>query len=635
MLDLQNNNNSDSENISNFDPLSSFGKSSKATASLSPFSVIGDFNKDNLDQLTAAVTNVSTNWQALTNAAQDFANNLGIGNARAAEIKSTIAETTPELLGLGLTTLEAFKAVNDAPEKLGTNTIFAKETIIDLGAAAKVTGLDASALAVSFKNVGFAISEVGEKMAEVANYARGVGVNVETVTKAVSTNLKNLNLFNFENGVEGLAKMASSATMLGYEMDSVIKVAEELLKPEKAIDFSAALQRLGVTSTELLDPLSAMDLAMNNPERLATEIEKVAKQFTQLKADGSGFEIMPGAKLQLREIAAAMDIPIDKLTTMAVRGADLDMKMQQIRFPSFAASEEDRMLIANMSQMKDGRAVVQIKDEEGDLKEYDVEDLTAQQLEELKKDQADQNKTIEELALDQLTVQRKIEANTSKGLANVKFAAAEVGPLDRYMKLIQGARLGLVEEIFGNVDQEKLKGKLENIFEPLEDGIVGFVENPGVQSFTDMTLKAGESLGGIANGLKNIFDYAGNGIVAFANKAKVVAKEIYGDKENVTIGDFNQLPVSIATTEEQQQPDAQNVNQINTNNTNVQNNSNLNVNQKIELLVKTDGTINSELLAEYLKNDELKDALIAKLNEDPELRNALVSYIANSDPNNQ
>ena len=149
---------------------------------------------------------------------------------------------------------------------------------------------------------------------------------------------------------------------------------------------------------------------MNNPERLATEMEKVAKQFVQLKEDGSGFEIMPGAKLQLREVAQQMGMTAEELSQMAIRSSDLDMKMQQIRFPSFAASEEDKMLIANMAQMKDGRAVVQI--EEGDEIEETVEDLT-EQLKEIQKEQETGNKTREELVVDQLNVLQKIATSIS------------------------------------------------------------------------------------------------------------------------------------------------------------------------------------------------------------------------------
>ena len=56
-----------------------------------------------------------------------------------------------------------------------------------------------------------------------------------------------------------------------------------------------------------LDPLKAMDLAQNDPEALQKEIINVSKEFTKLKADGTGFEILPGAKRRLREVAQAME----------------------------------------------------------------------------------------------------------------------------------------------------------------------------------------------------------------------------------------------------------------------------------------------------------------------------------------
>ena len=37
--------------------------------------------------------------------------------------------------------------------------------------------------------------------------------------------------------------------------------------------------------------------------------------------------------------------------------------MSKIKFPSLASSEEDKLLIANMAQMKGGEAVLQIKND--------------------------------------------------------------------------------------------------------------------------------------------------------------------------------------------------------------------------------------------------------------------------------
>jgi hypothetical protein len=130
----------------------------------------------------------------------------------------------------------------------------------------------------------------------------------------------------------------------------------------------------------------------------------ISKEFTKLKADGSGFEILPGAKRRLREIAPLLGMNADELANMSIKSADLDMKMSKIKFPSFAASEEDKMLIANMSQMKGGEAVLQIRNDiTGKMDDINVKDLTADQITKLKEQQSNENKTIEQIALDKLT----------------------------------------------------------------------------------------------------------------------------------------------------------------------------------------------------------------------------------------
>ena len=64
------------------------------------------------------------------------------------------------------------------------------------------------------------------------------------------------------------------------------------------------------------------------------------------------------------------------------------------------------MLIANMSQMKDGKAVVQITDDKGTKQEVAVEDLTAGQLEKIKEDQAKQAMSAEDIARSWLSASR-------------------------------------------------------------------------------------------------------------------------------------------------------------------------------------------------------------------------------------
>ena len=167
--------------------------------------------------------------------AQGLGNSMGVGRARAAEFRAMIADTVPEMTKLGFTQDETLRIMADIPKQLGVNTTLTKETIVEIGSAAKISGTEAGDLANKFKGVGFNLADVGDEMAKAANYAKSVGVNVKAVTGELVANLKNLNLFNFENGVQGLTKMVAQSKMLGVNMEKVLNKAEDLMNPEKAI----------------------------------------------------------------------------------------------------------------------------------------------------------------------------------------------------------------------------------------------------------------------------------------------------------------------------------------------------------------------------------------------------------------
>jgi len=464
-----------------------------------------------LAEMSTAVTGIvqaldPTNFDGadyLMKSGQELANAMGIGQARMSEMRTTIADAIPEMLKLGITSDKAFNVLMDVPTALGVNTTMGTEALKEMGAAAQVSGVLVKNLAQEFKGVGISLYDVGDKMAEVANYAKSVGVNVQAVSSLVVTNLKQLNLFNFDNGVKGLAKMASQATMLGFDMRTTFELAEDLMSPEKAIEMSAALQRLGVSSSALLDPLKAMDLAQNDPEALQKEMINVSKEFTKLKADGSGFEILPGAKRRLREVAEAMGMSATELANMSIKSADLDMKMSKIKFPSLASSEEDKLLIANMAQMKGGEAVLQIRnDKTGEMDDINVKDLTADQITKLKEQQSNENKTIEEIALDQLTALEKINTSLNAGKQAVNLGKASTPTMDRFYNVINNAGAISATNLTKGITTENVRGAATEVLTPLEEQVVKFFQGDATwASVTETLVGVKDSLLGIAGDL--------------------------------------------------------------------------------------------------------------------------------------
>jgi hypothetical protein len=340
----------------------------------------------------------------LDNAATEMLKQFGQGQAMADLLRGSMADSVTSVRKLGGDIADVLKTQQEASAALGRNVTLSEETTKDLYATMKVTGESVKDIVNGMADVGIGAGRATNEMLKVVNVARESGVNAQAVSGMVLKNMEALNKYNFAGGVEGLAKMAAQATALRIDMSTTLGFAEKVFDPEGAIEVAAAMQRLGVSQSSLLDPLKLMDLSQNDPAELQNQIAQMSKQFVQLGKDGH-FEIMPGAKRQLREISTAMGISYNDITKMALGSADLDKKMKEISFPS--ATEDQKKMLANMAEMGAG-GTYQIKTADGTTK--DVSALTGPEIEALEKMANTAPPTMEELAKQQLTATESITA---------------------------------------------------------------------------------------------------------------------------------------------------------------------------------------------------------------------------------
>jgi hypothetical protein len=388
--------------------------------------------------------------------------------------KQSIADAVPELIKMGITEEQALQNMAKVMSSMGSSATLGTEAITELSAAADVARVDIGKLATNFRDVGVSVYDVGDQMKEVTDYARSVGVSVAGVSDKVVGNLSKMNLYNFDNGIKGLAKMAATSERMGISMEQVFTFADKIYDPEGAIEMAAGLQRLGVTASGLLDPLRAMDLAANDPEGLQKEIINVTKEFTKFNEANGKFEIMPGSKRRLREIAKEMGIPAEELASMSIKAADFDMKMKQIQFPSLATDDETKEMIAGMAQLKDGKAVINVKNEQtGEVELKQVDQLTASDIESLKKTQEEDSMSIEEVAREQLSVSKQIELNTAGYIKTVEYGKATAEPLEKLYTSIMGAQVDVTRNLAKQATTKDVRGTYGAIGQPIEDYIVG------------------------------------------------------------------------------------------------------------------------------------------------------------------
>jgi len=479
---------------------------------------------EGLQNMIGAATDAETILKFLVEGSTEIQNAFGVSRQRLDDFKVAIADAGPELLRMGIGADKAGDIIIEVGKAFGNTGLVGREAITELAAASELTTVSVTELATSFRNVGVSVYDVGDTMRDVANYARSVGVSVDAVSKGVVSNLEKMNLYNFENGTKGLTKMAAQAARLGYDMGQTFTVAEKVFNPEGAIELAASLQRLGVASSQLLDPLRAMDLAQNDPEELQNEIINLTKTFTKFNSETGKFEILPGEKRRIREIANEMGILPEKLAEMSIKASEFDKKMKSIEFPT--AKKEDQELIASLSQISGGTAVIQVKDETGKRVTKEVRQLSPEDIDRLKEQEAESSKTIEQLTIDQLDVMKETNATAAAIARRMGLGVATSEEALRAQKAGNVLTKTLFEQKAQEFQTSDVRDKASEFFSDIEKTAVGYFQ--GNKSAEDVLLTLASKTGKLIENAETVIkDYTVETIQQYIDQIKPELQKIY------------------------------------------------------------------------------------------------------------
>jgi hypothetical protein len=316
---------------------------------------VGGLN-DALDEFAGKTVgqNLTNTVVKVDKAFQQVANTMGQGANLSEAIKMNLADSSLEILKAGGKLERAGEIMNETLEVYGKNVTLGADQVTNLFMAEKATGVAAKSLVEGFANAGMSIKNINKEMSTVLDVSNALGVNSKAVSSAVVGNLDKLNRFGFQGGVEGLARMAAKAQALRVSMESTFQLADKLLDPEQAIELSSTLQRLGATTSSLVDPLRLMDLAQNNVPELQKQLGDLFKNYTYFDEKTKSFQIMPSARRDLKALEQSLGIPLAEIEKMALGTADLDKKLSEISFAGFNIDKDTQELIANMSTMTEG-----------------------------------------------------------------------------------------------------------------------------------------------------------------------------------------------------------------------------------------------------------------------------------------
>jgi hypothetical protein len=273
-----------------------------------------------------------------------------------------------------------------------------------------------------FEKVGLGAADAQERIADAGKRSMFLGLQAQKTTKELSANLGRLNEYGFKNGVQGLAEMVRKSTELRMSMDSVFKIAEDVMDPDKALSLSANLQSIGGTIGAFNDPLKLMYMATNNVEGLQDALKDAASSLAVYNSEQGRFEITGINLRRAKAMASELGISYKELSQGAIAAAEKTKVQSELAARGLELSDDQKRFITNIAQMKGGRMTIELNSQE--LKnafgknEIAISELTQEQLKRLTELQDEfKDKTSEEIIRDQATDVENIKRDLNFMLA--------------------------------------------------------------------------------------------------------------------------------------------------------------------------------------------------------------------------
>jgi hypothetical protein len=362
---------------------------------------IEDYRKNALSafftDITRAITDLDVYGGAINRA-------FGETRQRIGDIKTALADATPRIDRLGGDLASAQQAISDIALGTRRNVIATTEQTEKLYAAFKVTGSEIRNLVDGFADVGVGVGQMTKQIENSVQYIQSIGANTKQVFGVVTQNMDLLNRYQFEGGVQGLTKMAAQASMLRFDMRETFSLADNLYKPERAIEVASAFQRLGLAVGDLADPFRLMNDSINNPQGIQDSLVNVAKQFTYLDSQTKTFKITPEGVIRLKELQEQTGVSANEMMKLGLAAKEADARLSAISSIGLNVKEEDKQLLSNITRMGDGGEYeISVKDSQtGERRWEKLTSVNQQQLEATLKEQKEGPKTLEDIARSQL-----------------------------------------------------------------------------------------------------------------------------------------------------------------------------------------------------------------------------------------
>jgi len=291
---------------------------------------------------------------------------MGLLGKQSESFKTSVllsAQGTNKLDGLtanlGVSIEEIAKYQSDYSDELGRNVMLGdkgNKAIAEM-ARGTVLGADgATKMASELENFSVSAEDASKFIEKASDDASDMGINSGKVVKNIAGNLKMMNKYNFKDGLEGLKKMALTATKLGIDMKAIEPFADKLFDIDGAVEMSAQLQVLGGKWAALADPFKLMYMARNDMDGLTKSIGEAASESMSFAKDGS-IQMSSLEMSRLRKITEQTGIAYDDLATAGKNA----FKAKTIKAQITGLTDAEMEFISNTAKFsQDGKTTIKI-----------------------------------------------------------------------------------------------------------------------------------------------------------------------------------------------------------------------------------------------------------------------------------
>jgi hypothetical protein len=357
----------------------------------------------------------------------DLNSALGVAGQLADNYRETISESLPGVVAMGYGFEDMKNMMIGLAEQTGRFTTLNEKTVRDTAVTSRAFVGDLSEMSKvfsTFEQVGIGAESALNSINEAGTKSISLGLNGKKTVSDIRENISKLNEYGFQNGIQGLTRMAQKATEFRMSMSEVFKIADKVMDPEGAISLSANLQVLGGAIGDFADPLKMMYDATNNVEGLQDALIGAASSLTTYNEEQGRFEITGVNLRRAKAMASELGVSYDELAKGAIAASERTSAASALMSSGLRLDDKQTEFITNLARMKDGTMTIDVSSiskEFGGAQSIALDQLTDKQVEILQKNQDSlKEMSPEKIAREQFTATQNMMLNISEITALLK-----------------------------------------------------------------------------------------------------------------------------------------------------------------------------------------------------------------------